>query len=434
MTVLHINGGVPLHGEVAASGAKNAVLPLMAAALLTDEPTTLTNVPHLLDVETMRDVLHSLGVATSFAGQRLHINPSNFAARPISAELMSRMRASYYVIPALLARRGGATAAMPGGCAIGARKIDLHLKAFQALGATVEEVQDEHAIRVTPLSATLKGAAMTLMSDKGASVGATCNALMAAVLAEGDSVLEGAAMEPEVVCLAECLRAMGARLTGEGTPTIRVTGVRRLRGVEFNVIPDRIEAGTYLLAGALTRGRVTVTHCCPAHMGAMLDALRTMGFALRATGTTISIARRPRVIRPLNITTEPYPGFPTDMQSPFVVLTTQAEGASVVHETIFENRFQAGMELRDKMGANASVDPSRALIVQGPTPLRAGVLEATDLRTGAALVLAALAAGGESEIRNVHFIQRGYERLEDKLRGIGAEVRVAESSEANKLS
>ncbi|GAB4319054.1 MAG: UDP-N-acetylglucosamine 1-carboxyvinyltransferase [Candidatus Sumerlaeia bacterium] len=423
MSVLHIQGGRPLSGEAPASGAKNAVLPLMAAALLSDEPTTLLNVPRLRDVETMCELLASLGVRTSFAGGRLHINPAGFEGRPVTHDLMSRMRASYYVIPALLARRGQAKVGMPGGCAIGARKIDLHLRAFAALGAEIREDEDAHEITLRLRSAGgLTGAGMTLIGERGTSVGATCNALMAAVLAGGDTTLEGAAQEPEVACLVEMLRSMGAVILGEGSPTLHIRGVRRLHGTEFTVIPDRIEAGTYLLAGAITRGCVTITHCRPDHMGAALEALGQMGVELRISQSAVTIVRVPPALKPLNITTRPYPGFPTDLQSPFVALLTQAEGLSVVRETIFENRFQTGLELRDKMGANVSVDDEPALIVQGPTRLRPAVLEAGNLRQGAALVLAALAADGESEVHNVHFIQRGYERLAEKLSALGASI------------
>jgi UDP-N-acetylglucosamine 1-carboxyvinyltransferase len=414
MDQIHIEGGPPLVGAVEISGAKNAALPTMVASLLTDEPVRLRNVPMVRDVRTMVRLLERLGgQEASLEAGRFHVRmlPDGDAKAPY--DMVKTMRASILVLGPLLARVGRARVSLPGGCAIGERPVDQHLKGLRRLGATVEV---EHGYLVAEAS-RLQGAEFTFDME---TVTGTENLLMAATLARGTSVLEGCAREPEVVDLAQMLRAMGARIEGEGTATIRVEGVERLHGVEYKLIPDRIEAGTYLLAAAITRGDVSVTACRPDHLGALLDRVADMGLPVQVQGDTIHVSPWTE-LRAEDLRTAPYPGFPTDLQAQYMTLATQAGGTAVIHEEIFENRFMHAAELR-RMGADVQAE-DRTAVVRGPTPLSAASVMATDLRASACLILAGLVAQGSTVVDRVYHIDRGYERIEEKLRGLGARIR-----------
>ena len=417
MDKLVIRGGNPLLGTVRVSGAKNAALPCMAAALLTDEPVILENIPHVRDIETTRKLLAAMGADVELgygrAQHRTTICAKNLVSPEASYELVKTMRASTLVLGPLVARCGRARVSLPGGCAIGARPIDLHIKGLERLGAKIS--QDHGYIEAT--TDRLKGAEIVL--DR-ITVTGTEDLLMAAALADGETVIENSAREPEVADLAALLNAMGAKIEGAGTPTIRVRGVSKLHGARHRIIPDRIEAGTFIVAGALTGGDLNVTCCEPHHLTAVLQKLAETGVetAVKPDSVRVMGDQPPKAA---DMNTEEYPGFPTDMQAQYMALATQAEGTSIIVENIFENRFMHAQELV-RMGANVKIEGRRA-IVRGKTPLSAAAVLASDLRASASLVLAALVADGETIIDRVYHIDRGYENIEEKLKGVGAEVR-----------
>jgi len=413
-----IAGGVPLHGRVAVSGAKNAALPAMAAALLTAEPVRLSNLPQVRDLFTMRRLLQLMGVQFSPAelpaDGELELCAEKLSQPEAPYELVKTMRASVLVLGPLVARCGEARVSLPGGCAIGARPIDLHLKGLEKLGA---EVSVEHGY-IHARARRLRGDHIHF--DR-ITVTGTENLLMAACLAEGETWLENAAREPEVQDLVRLLRAMGADIEGEGTARLRVRGVERLHGTSHRIIPDRIEAGTLLLAAAITGGEVKVTHCLPEHLEAVLHKLEEAGVEVGQPEPGCVVVRSPGKLTTADMTTEEYPGFPTDMQAQYMALMTQAEGTSVITETIFENRFLHALELV-RLGANISVE-GRQAVVRGPTRLSGATVLASDLRASASLVLAGLVAAGETVIDRVYHIDRGYERIEEKLGSLGARIR-----------
>jgi len=417
MDKLVIRGGNPLLGTVRVSGAKNAALPAMAAALLTEEPVILENIPQVRDIETTRKLLAAMGVEVELgygrAQHRTTLCCRNLAAPEASYELVKTMRASTLVLGPLVARCGRARVSLPGGCAIGARPIDLHIRGLERLGAKI--TQDHGYVEAT--ADRLKGA--EIIFDR-ITVTGTEDLLMAATLAEGETVLENCAREPEVADLADLLNKMGARITGAGTATIRVQGVSKLHGAKHRIIPDRIEASTFLIAGALTGGDINIAGCDPNHLGTLLEKLEEVGVKTRRTAESVRVMGD-GPFRSADIVTEEYPGFPTDVQAQYMALATQAEGTSVISEHIFENRFMHAQELV-RMGANIKIEGRRA-IVRGRTPLSAAAVLASDLRASASLVLAALVADGETIIDRVYHIDRGYEHIEEKLRGVGAQIR-----------
>ena len=412
-----IRGGNPLLGTVRVSGAKNAALPAMAAAILTDEPIILENIPQVRDIETTRKLLAEMGAEVELGYGRAHhrttISCRNLASPEASYELVKTMRASTLVLGPLVARCGRARVSLPGGCAIGARPIDLHIKGLERLGA---EITQEHGY-VEARAERLRGA--EIVFDK-ITVTGTEDLLMAATLAEGETVMQNCAREPEVTDLADLLNKMGARIEGAGSPTIRVQGVSKLHGARHRIIPDRIEAATFILAGALTGGDLNVAGCDPNHLGALLQKLREVGVKTAHTAESVRVIGDGE-LRAADVMTEEYPGFPTDVQAQYMALATQAEGTSVITENIFENRFMHALELV-RMGANIRIEGSRA-VVRGKTPLSAAAVLASDLRASASLVLAALVADGETIIDRVYHIDRGYEHIEEKLRGVGAQIR-----------
>jgi UDP-N-acetylglucosamine 1-carboxyvinyltransferase len=417
MDKLVIRGGEPLLGTVRVSGAKNAALPCMAAALLTDEPVILENIPQVRDIQTTRNLLAAMGAEVELGYGRAHhrttIHCQNLASPEASYELVKTMRASTLVLGPLVARCGRARVSLPGGCAIGQRPIDLHIKGLELLGAKI--TQDHGYVEAT--AARLRGA--EIVFDK-ITVTGTEDLLMAATLADGETVLQNAAREPEVADLAALLNKMGAKIQGAGTATIRIKGVAKLKGAKHRIIPDRIEAGTFLIAGALTGGDLNITGCDPAHLVAILSKLKETGVKTKSTATSVRVMGD-NPFTASDVTTEEYPGFPTDMQAQFMALATQAEGTSIVTENIFENRFMHAQELV-RMGANIKIEGRRA-VVRGKTQLSAAAVLASDLRASASLVLAALVADGETIIDRVYHIDRGYEKIEEKLKGVGAQIR-----------
>lgn len=412
-----IRGGEPLHGTVKVSGAKNAALPCMAAALLTDEPVILENIPQVRDIETTRKLLASMGAEVELGYGRAHHRTTiccrDLTTPEASYDLVKTMRASTLVLGPLVARMGRARVSMPGGCAIGARPIDLHIKGLEQLGA---EIHQEHGY-VEARADRLRGAEIVF---EKITVTGTEDLLMAATLAEGETILENCAREPEVSDLAELLNKMGAQIEGAGTHQIRIKGVDKLHGARHRIIPDRIEAGTFLVAGALCPGELTVTGCDPTHQAALLQKLREAGVSVTQNGDSVRVTGG-AALKAADITTEEYPGFATDMQAQYMALATQADGASIITENIFENRFMHVLELA-RMGANIKIDGRRA-VVRGKSPLSAAAVQASDLRASASLVLAALVADGETIIDRVYHIDRGYEHIEEKLRGVGAKIR-----------
>jgi UDP-N-acetylglucosamine 1-carboxyvinyltransferase len=412
-----IRGGNPLLGTVRVSGAKNAALPAMAAALLTEEPVILENIPQVRDIETTRRLLTAMGAEVELGYGRAHhrttIQCGSLTSPEASYELVKTMRASTLVLGPLVARCGRAKVSLPGGCAIGARPIDLHIKGLERLGARI--TTDHGYIQAS--AERLRG--NEIVFDK-ITVTGTEDLLMAATLAEGKTVLENCACEPEVADLAALLNKMGAKIEGAGTPIIRIEGVSKLHGAKHRIIPDRIEAGTFILAAALTGGDVNVTGCEPGHLAALLTKLEEVGVKTAQNAESIRVMGDAPPCS-ADITTEEYPGFATDMQAQYMALATQAEGTSVITENIFENRFMHALELV-RMGANIKIEGRRA-IVKGKTPLSAAAVLASDLRASASLVLAALVADGETIIDRVYHIDRGYEHIEEKLKGVGAEIR-----------
>jgi UDP-N-acetylglucosamine 1-carboxyvinyltransferase len=417
MDKLVIRGGSPLLGTVRVSGAKNAALPCMAAALLTDEPVILENVPQVRDIQTTRNLLAAMGAEVELgygrAQHRTTIHCKNLASPEASYELVKTMRASTLVLGPLVARCGRARVSLPGGCAIGQRPIDLHIKGLELLGAKIKQ---EHGY-VEATADRLRGA--EILFDR-ITVTGTEDLLMAATLAEGETILQNAAREPEVADLAALLNKMGAKIHGAGTSTIKIKGVTKLKGARHRIIPDRIEAGTFLIAGALTGGDLNIAACDPAHLDGILSKLKEAGVKTKSTKDSVRVmGDNPFIASDLN--TEEYPGFPTDMQAQFMALATQAEGTSIITENIFENRFMHAQELV-RMGANIKIEGHRA-VVRGKTPLSAAAVLASDLRASASLVLAALVADGETIIDRVYHIDRGYEKIEEKLKAVGAQIR-----------
>ena len=421
MDSIVIRGGAPLAGQIPIAGAKNACLTLMPATLLTDGPLTLTNAPRLSDIHTMTELLRSLGAEVSSLqhGQVLALSSHDINNVKADYDIVRKMRASILVLGPLLARHGHAVVSLPGGCAIGARPVDLHLKGLEALGAELE-LRDGYVHAAAPQG--LRGATFEFPM---VSVGATENVLMAATLARGTTVLKNAAREPEIKDLADCLTRMGARIEGAGTDTITVEGVDRLDGATHPVVIDRIELGTYMLAPAITGGEVECLGGRIDLVGAFVEKLHEAGIDVEETTAGLKVTRRNGRIRAVDVTTEPFPGFPTDLQAQMMALLTTAEGESVLHETIFENRFMHAPELM-RMGAEIDVHGGTATVT-GVERLRGAPVMATDLRASVSLILAALAAEGESIVRRVYHLDRGYERVEEKLSAVGATIeRVAE--------
>ena len=421
MECLRIEGGVPLKGAVRPSGAKNAVLKLMAAALLTDAPCVIRGVPSIYDVRTMVELLRAVGARAEWTGSgELTVQGRGPLSGELPPNLVAAMRASVQVMGPLVARGCRVRLGQPGGCDIGERPLDLHLKGLGALGARVRQ---EGAIIELQAEGRLRGAEVALDFP---SVGATENVMTAAVLAEGCTVIHNAAREPEVVELQEFLRAMGARVEGAGGPVIRIEGARQAGGAVWTVMPDRVETATWMVAAAITGGHVCIHHARPEHLGAVIEALRTSGATVEraSQGLEVAIETVGR-LRPVSITTQPYPGFPTDVQPLWTALMSLAGGLSVIREEVYSRRFGYVGELW-RMGADISVD-GRVAVVRGVTALRGARVEASDLRGGAALVLASLAAEGESRVLGLHHLDRGYELLHGKLADLGARAaRVAE--------
>jgi UDP-N-acetylglucosamine 1-carboxyvinyltransferase len=414
MDKLAIQGGAALRGEVRISGAKNAALPLMCAALLTRDPLRLTNVPHLRDVSTMVRLLAQMGVAATLDDRGALALDASGLGNPVAPyDLVKTMRASILVLGPLVARHGEARVSLPGGCAIGLRPVDQHLKGLTAMGA---EIAVEHGY-IHAKAKRLNGARifMDLVTVTG-----TENLMMAAALAEGTTVLENAAREPEVVDLANCLAAMGARVTGAGSDVIVIEGVERLSGAAHRIMPDRIETGTFLVAAAATGGEVRLTGTDGTYLEAVLEKLREAGAELAEEPGTISIAMRGRP-RSVNLRTAPYPAFPTDMQAQFMALDAVAEGTGVITETIFENRFMHAIELQ-RLGANIETSGNTA-VVKGVAKLDGATVMATDLRASASLVVAGLVAQGETVVDRIYHLDRGYEAIEEKLSKLGARIR-----------
>ena len=412
-----IRGGEPLLGTVRISGAKNAALPCMAAALLTDQTVILENIPQVRDIQTTRNLLAAMGAEVELGFGRAHHRTSLQCAKltspEASYELVKTMRASTLVLGPLVARCGRARVSLPGGCAIGARPIDLHIKGLEQLGAKITQ---EHGY-VEATASRLRGA--EIVFDK-ITVTGTEDLLMAATLAEGETILQNCAREPEVADLADLLNKMGAKIQGAGTPTIRVKGVAKLNGAKHRIIPDRIEAGTFVIAGAMTGGDLNISGCDPSHLDAVLSKLHEAGVKTRINGESVRVMGD-NPFTGADMTTEEHPGFPTDCQAQYMALATQADGTSVITENIFENRFMHAQELV-RMGANIKIEGRRA-IVRGKTPLSAAAVLASDLRASASLVLAALVADGETIIDRVYHIDRGYEHIEEKLKAVGAQIR-----------
>jgi UDP-N-acetylglucosamine 1-carboxyvinyltransferase len=413
-----IRGGNPLLGTIRVSGSKNSALPSMAAALLTEDEVILENIPQVRDIETERKLLTAMGAEVELgygrAQHRTTISCRTITDPTASYEIVKTMRASSLVLGPLVARMGVARVSMPGGCAIGARPIDLHTKGLETLGA---KISYEHGY-IEARAERLKGA--HIVFDK-ITVTGTEDLLMAATLAEGETVMENCAREPEVTDLAALLTAMGAQIHGAGTSTIRVRGVDKLHGAKHRINPDRIEAGTFLIAGAITSGDLCVAHCNPEHLTAVIGKLRECGARVDVIAKDQIRVRSEGTLKAADISTEEYPGFPTDMQAQYMALATQSDGTSLVKENIFENRFMHVQELV-RMGANIRVD-GRTATVRGRTPLSAAAVMCSDLRASASLVLAALVADGESILDRVYNIDRGYEHIEEKLRGVGAQIR-----------
>jgi UDP-N-acetylglucosamine 1-carboxyvinyltransferase len=421
-----IKGGKPLHGTVTISGAKNSALPVMAASLLTAEKVTLHNIPKVRDLITMSKLLAFMSARVSVT----EIPSSDYVIEAVTLndaiapyELVKTMRASILTLGPAIARAGVAHVSLPGGCSIGARPVDLHLTALEKMGAQIT-MADGYIQAKAPGNGKLKGAHIVF---EKITVTGTENILMAAALAEGETVLENAAREPEITDLVIMLRKMGAQISGDDTSTLRIRGVEKLHGCEHSVIPDRIEAGTFLVGAAITDGDLTIENCAPEHLGAVISKMQQVGARIETVGPTSLRVRRGAKLVGADMTTEEYPGFATDMQAQYMALVTQAEGASVVTETIFENRFLHASEMV-RMGANISIDARRA-VVRGPAKLSGTTVQASDLRASAGLVLAALVASGQTTIDRVYHIDRGYERIVEKLKAVGATIERVQEKE-----
>jgi UDP-N-acetylglucosamine 1-carboxyvinyltransferase len=409
-----ITGGVALKGEIATNGSKNSALPALAAAMLTAEPVTLHRVPRVRDIRTMERLLVDIGTTVDVEGETVRLRTERIVSPEAPYELVKTMRASSLVLGPLVARSGRARVSLPGGCAIGARPINLHIFGLEQLGAQINQT---HGYIEAVAPDGLRGAVVHF--DR-ITVTGTEDLLMAAVLAKGETLLRNAAREPEVVDLADLLIKMGAKIEGAGTSTIRVQGVKELGGAEHTIIADRIEAGTFLVAGAITGGDVTVTQCVPEHVGALVSKLQQAGVGVTQPDETTLRVQGTGRLRSVDMTTEEYPGFATDLQAQYMALMTQAEGIAVIVENIFENRFMHAQELA-RMGANIRIDGKQA-IVAGPRELTGAGVIASDLRASASLVLGALVARGETVIDRVYHIDRGYEKIEAKLAAVGAKI------------
>ena len=415
MDKLQIQGGTPLSGEVKISGAKNAALPILAATLLIDGPVSVANVPHLHDVTTTNELLGRMGVSVTIDERMtVTVDASSITGFVAPYELVKTMRASILVLGPLLARFGQADVSLPGGCAIGARPVNIHVAGLQQLGA---DIQIENGF-IKARAKRLKGARLVLDT---VTVTGTENLMMAATLAEGTTHIENAAREPEVVDLANFLNVMGARISGAGTDTIVIEGVRSLHGGHYEVLPDRIEAGTFLVAGAITRGRVRVRNARPNHLDAVMAKLAEAGAEVTSGDNWIEVDMHDQRPRSVDIRTAPHPGFPTDMQAQFAALNTVADGISTITETIFENRFMHMLEMR-RLGADIRIEGNTA-IIKGVARLTAAPVMATDLRASASLVLAGLVAEGRSFVERIYHIDRGYECIEEKLNSLGAQIK-----------
>jgi len=411
---LIINGGARLSGDVRISGAKNAALPILAATLLSETPITVGNIPHLQDITTTMELLAQMGVQLLVDEKmRIEVDARDISNPVAPYELVKTMRASILVLGPLLARCGTADVSLPGGCAIGSRPVNLHIDGLRAMGAEIE-VENGY---IRARAQRLKGARLVMDI---VTVTGTENLMMAAALADGVSVIENAAREPEVVDLANCLNAMGAKVSGAGTPTIEIEGVERLQGTEYNVLPDRIETGTFLVAGAITRGRVRTRDTDPTLLDAVLQKLREAGAEISTGEDWIELDMQGRRPRAVDLHTSPYPAFPTDMQAQFTALNAVAEGVGTITETVFENRFMHVQELQ-RMGARIKLEGNTA-ICDGSERLTGAPVMATDLRASASLVLAGLVAEGETLVDRIYHVDRGYQNIEEKLRGLGASI------------
>lgn len=415
MDYFQIRGGTPLQGRIPISGAKNAALPILAATLLTDKVSTLSNVPHLNDITTMVELLGALGADVAMdESMALKVSAAQLNNQRAPYALVKTMRASILVMGPLLARFGRAEVSFPGGCAIGSRPVDLHLKGFEAMGAHID-VRDGYIVATTDNG--LKGCDFTFDT---VTVGGTENLLMAAVLAEGRTVLRNAAREPEITDLVAFLRGMGADIEGDDTSTLVINGVSQLGASHYSVMPDRIEAGTFLVAAAATRGCITVENASAEHLGIVLEKLRDAGVNIVVEGDSITADMTEGQLTAVDLTTAPYPGFPTDMQAQFTAMNVVAEGVGRITETIFENRLMQAHEM-SRMGANITVD-GHSVIIRGKSSIDGAPVMASDLRASASLVIAGLAAKGETHVDRIYHIDRGYERIEEKLQAVGADI------------
>ncbi len=415
MDKLQINGGIPLEGEIRISGAKNATLPILAGTLLADDSVTVGNVPHLQDVTTTIELLGRMGVSVTVDERmRIEVDPTTIREYFAPYELVKTMRASILVLGPLVARFGHADVSLPGGCAIGARPVNIHVAGLQAMGADIH-IENGY---IRARAKRLRGARLVLET---VTVTGTENLMMAAALANGQSVIENAAREPEVVDLANFLISMGARIEGAGTDTITIEGVERLKGTSYEVLPDRIESGTYLVAGAITGGHIRLKNTRPHHLDAVIAKLREAGARVETGDSWIEMDMRRRRPRAVDVRTAPYPAFPTDMQAQFAALDTVADGVSTITETIFENRFMHMLEMR-RMGAEIRLEGNTA-IIRGVPKLTAAPVMATDLRASASLVLAGLVAEGTTQVERIYHIDRGYECIEEKLQQLGAQIK-----------
>lgn len=418
MKVLEINGGKPLTGTIRISGAKNASVALIPAAILADSEVTICNVPEITDTDALTEILEYLGTTVKRASESVLINPTTIENKEITKELSTKLRASYYFMAALLGKYKYVEMYFPGGCNIGARPIDQTLKSFRALGATVEEDNNKYKIYADKL----KGAHIYLDMP---SVGATINAMLASVKAEGETTIENAAKEPEVVNVAVFLNGMGAKITGAGTSEIKIKGVNSLKGCYTEVIPDRIEAGTYVIAGALMGENLKIDNIIPEHIEMLTLKLKEMGVPINI-GPDYIIVSKGNNLKPVSIKTQGYPGFATDLQQPVTTLLTQCEGTSTLEETIYENRFQ-NVPYLNKLGANIEID-EKQIHIKGKTELVGTTVEATDLRAGACLVLAGLLASGTTKVANIEHVLRGYENIVQKLTDVGADIKLKEEN------
>jgi len=416
MDKLVIQGGKVLKGEVVISGAKNALLPILAATLLTDEPCIIKGCPNLRDTQTMLKILRSLGKLVDFKKDTIRIESSGSYGYVADYKLVSTMRASFCVLGPLVAKLKKAKVSLPGGCVIGVRPVDLHLKGIRALGA---ELDIEAGYIVAKTKKDLKGTHIYLGGGFGSSVLATANVMMAATLAKGKTTIESSACEPEIVDLAEFLIKMGARIKGAGTPYIEIEGVKKLNGVEHKIIPDRIEAGTFMIAALITKGDILIKNVLPQHLGAVIDKLSSMGAEIKIKDNTLRV-RYKRKLKPTNVTTLPYPGFPTDMQAQMMALLSITEGISIITEKVYPDRFMHVAEL-NRMGARIQREGPHA-IIQGVKSLSGAPVMASDLRASASLVLAGLVAEGTTTVSRIYHLERGYENLEEKLKNLGAHI------------